>query len=249
MQTEIHPRKPWLALSMSFVLPGLGQLYNGEANKAIWLFIAFAVVSIPGMAFVALYLPGGLMLPALIISLLLTLSIWLYGLVDAWRIARHQRDFQPAGWQISGIYALTFLLCTLAQLFLMNYVMQHQVRSWYIPSSSMEPGILKGDVLFADMRYNCPGCKGAVKRGDIAIFVYPNNRTLNYIKRIIALPGDSVRIKGHDVWVNGQALTVNRVNDPSGLLVTEAIGDRQWLVRWEENAQTGAELELTVPPG
>jgi signal peptidase I len=249
MQTLSHSRKPLSALAMSFVLPGLGQLYNGEPNKAIWLFIAFAVLSIPGIAFVALYLTESWMLPTLMLSLVLTLSIWLYGLIDAWRTARRKSGYITLGWQISGVYALIFLLCSLAQLFLIGYVREHQVQSFSIPSSSMEPGILQGDILFADMRYNCPGCKGAVKRGDIAIFVYPNDRTLNYIKRIIALPGDSVRIKGHALWINDKPLTMSEVQGESSILVTEAIDERQWQVQWTQPDQQATNVEMTVPPG
>jgi signal peptidase I len=250
MQTLNHSRKPWLALAMSFVLPGFGQLYNGEANKAIWLFIAFAVLSIPGMVLIALYLSGALMLPALVLALMITLAIWLYGLLDAWRTALRRQDYRKFGWQISGVYAIIFLSCLLAQSCLIVYVSEHQVRSFSIPSASMEPGILQGDILFADMRYNCPGCKGAVKRGDIAIFVYPNDRTLNYIKRIIALPGDSVSITGHAIRINGQPLTVKKEHDASGaLLVTEAIDNRQWQIQWNESDQQAIDLELTVPPG
>jgi len=244
-----HPRNPWLASAMSFVLPGFGQLYNGEANKAIWLFIAFAVLSIPGIVFIALYLSGNLMVPALMTSLILTLAIWLYGWIDAGRMARRQQNYLPLGWQISGVYALIFLLCSLAQLSIINYVRDHQIQSFHIPSSSMEPGILHGDILFADMRYNCPGCKGAVKRGDIAIFVYPNDRTVNYIKRVVALPGDRVHIKNHGIWINDQSLTVQETQDASGTLVTEAIDGRQWLVQWTQFDEQATDIELIVPPG
>ncbi|MEQ1619762.1 MAG: signal peptidase I [Methylococcales bacterium] len=244
-----HPRKPWLALAMSFVLPGFGQLYNGEANKAIWLFIAFAVLSIPGLVFIALYLSGGWMLPALVISLMLTLSIWLFGMIDAWRSAREQLDYVPLIWQISGVYALVLLGGWLAQVFLVDYARAHQVQSFYIPSSSMEPDILKGDVLFADMSYNCPGCKTAVKRGDVAIFVYPNDRTSNYIKRVIALPGDRIRIAGHAVSINDKPLTLIEESGESGIRVTETIDGRQWQVQWTATDMQTPDLELTVPPG
>ncbi len=249
MHIPNHSRKPWLALAMSFVLPGFGQLYNGEANKGIWLFLAFAFVSIPGISFIALYLTGIWMMPTLIMSLIVTLGIWLYSMIDAWRNARRKSDYRPSGWQLSGLYALIFLCCTVAQLFLIDYVRSHQVQSFYIPSASMEPNILKGDILFADMRYNCPGCKKAVKRGDIAIFVYPNNRTQNYIKRVVALPGDRVLMQGHRLWINGKPLTVREEQNESGLLVTEAIDGRQWQVRWRNPEQQEDELELTVPPG
>ena len=46
---------------------------------------------------------------------------------------------------------------------------------------------------FDGLHYNCHGCSPA-RRGDVAIFTYPNDRTLYYVKRIVALPGDKVRI-------------------------------------------------------
>ena len=60
------------------------------------------------------------------------------------------------------------------------------------------------------VRYGCPGCKQSVKRGDIAIFAYPNDRTVSYIKRVIGLPGDRVQVKGNEVWVNGKSLKVQQ---------------------------------------
>jgi signal peptidase I len=250
MENPNRPRKPLFALTMSFVLPGFGQLYNGELNKAIWLFLCFALLSIPGMALIALYLPRAWMMPALVVGLILTLSIWLYGMIDAWRSARRKQDHVLLGWQLSGVYVLTLLLCNgLTLPLLINYVREHQVVSFRIPSTSMEPSVLRGDVLFADKRYNCPDCKAAVQRGDIAIFAYPNNRTLNYIKRVIALPGDRVRIEGHAVWVNDKPLTVQETNGPSGMLVTEAMDSRQWQVQWTQTDTQASDVALTVPPG
>ena len=60
-----RPREPALALAMSLLLPGYGQLYNGEANKAIWVFLAFALLSAPAAALVALHLPSAPTVPAL----------------------------------------------------------------------------------------------------------------------------------------------------------------------------------------
>jgi signal peptidase I len=250
MQNLNHPRKPLFALTMSFVLPGFGQLYNGEPNKAIWLFLCFTLLSTLGMALIALYLPAAWMLSVLVAGLLLTLSIWLYGMIDAWRAARRKQDYLLQGWQLSGVYILALLLCNaLAFPLLINYFMDHQVASFRIPSTSMEPGILRGDILFADKRYNCHGCKTSVQRGDIAIFTYPNNRTLYYIKRVVALPGDRVRIGGHTVWVNDKPLTVQETKSPSGSLVTESIDGRQWQVQWKAADKQASDIVLTVPPG
>lgn len=250
MNNILRPRHPLFALLMSLVLPGFGQLYNGEINRAIWLFLVFAIMTVPGVTLIALHLPSGWMMPCLIIALMLTVALWLFGMIDAWRGARRQPDYVPQAWQVSGIYLLVLILCdVIAFPLLTGYVRSHQVASFRIPSSSMEPSVLKGDIIFADKRYNCPGCKQEVKRGDIAIFTYPNNRTVYYIKRIIGLPGDQVQLRDHEIQVNGKSLKVNETVTTSGALVSEADGDRHWQVAWAVDEKHRPEADIAVPPG
>jgi signal peptidase I len=45
-----------------------------------------------------------------------------------------------------------------------------------------------------------------IHRGDVVVFLYPEDRSKSYIKRVIALPGDDLRIDHGTVWVNGVAL-------------------------------------------
>ena len=190
-------------------------MYNGQVNKAIWLFLAFALISVPGIAVIALYLPAMLTVPPLLLSAVAVIALWLYGIFDAWRQAGRRPQYVLAAWQCSGAYAVVFLLCSgLALPLLIDYVRTYQVEPFHIPSGSMAPAVLQGDFLFADKRYNRAGWAGipgghtsAIARGDIAIFTYPNDRTLKYIKRIIALPGDKVQIRDGKVWVNGALLT------------------------------------------
>jgi signal peptidase I len=250
MHTEIRPRKPLLAALMSFVLPGFGQLYNGEVNKAIWLFLVFSLLSIPGMAIVALYLPDRLMMPALLLSLTSALGIWVYGIVDAWRTAQRSAGYAPRPWQMSGTYLLVLILCDFVALPLLSMqVRAHAVEPFRVPSSSMEPGILPGDFFFADKRYNCPGCKQSVERGDIAIFVYPNNRTQIYIKRIIGLPGDRIHLVDREVSVNGQSLKAGQSGSADGMTIAERSGERQWQVLWKPETAPFPDMEIVVPPG
>ncbi|MES2933906.1 MAG: signal peptidase I [Pseudomonadota bacterium] len=257
MQTNanpVKPRKPVIALLMSLVLPGFGQLYNGDVNRAIWLFLCFAFLSVPGIALVALYVPSGWMLPTLALSLTLTLAVWFYGMFDAWRSARHLADFVARDWQTSGMYMLILLVCNgLALPALIGSVRTHQVESFRVPSASMNPGIVSGDVIFADKRYNCPGCKQGVKRGDIAIFASPNDRSQYFIKRIIGLPGDHIQIKNQQVWVNGSALSSVQNNPADGTPVTESIDGQQWQVEWKASEQSNnkpsQDIGATVPAG
>jgi signal peptidase I len=47
----------------------------------------------------------------------------------------------------------------------------------------------------------------SIERGDVVVFHYPRDPEKSYIKRVIALPGDELRIDHGQVWVNGKALT------------------------------------------
>lgn len=211
-------RSAWVAALKSLVLPGLGQWHNGELDKAAWLLSGFALCSVPGVAVVALWLPSAAMLPALLLLLAVTLTLWLGGVVDAWRVARRARDaagwtgpgasIGPAArvlWRQPGITLLILLLCDgVALPLLTQAVRQHAVASFRIPSASMAPTLWPGDIVFTDRRYACIGCAAPVRRGDVAVFAYPDDRTMYYVKRVIGLPGDRVRVAGAQVWVNGE---------------------------------------------
>lgn len=252
MQTTpvIQPRRPLLAAFMSLILPGFGQLYNGEIHKAIWLFLGFALLSLPAMVLVALYLPASWMLPTLILSLLLILALWLYGIVDAFWQARKLQHYEARAWQGSGVYALILILCSVVALpLLTDYINHNILASFRLPSESMSPSVLRGDIIFADKRYNKPEFKQAVKRGDIAIFVYPNDRTTYFIKRIIGLPGDKIRIQGADIFVNDKSLRTQAQQGEKNLLVTEQYEDQQWQVQWQQISRQLPQTEMIVPNG
>src|ERR1700729_3312560 len=128
MSTLVRPRKPLLALMMSLVLPGFGQLYNGEPNRAIWLFLAYCGLTAVGAAFAALYVPSGLMMAALLVGLCLTVGTWIYSMVDAWKTAKRQPDFVPRAWQTSGLYVLVVIVCVfIVQPLFGSYVRDHEV--------------------------------------------------------------------------------------------------------------------------
>jgi signal peptidase I len=60
-----------------------------------------------------------------------------------------------------------------------------------IPTKSMEPAVLNGDrILVAKTAYN----RMAPKKGDIIVFVYPDDRSKRFIKRVEALPGDAITL-------------------------------------------------------
>jgi signal peptidase I len=246
---DIHPRNRCIAALLSLALPGVGQFYDGNLNKALWLFLGFVLIGcFPGVTIAALYVPAVLMLPLLLISVGLTLGLWGFAIVDAWRGAARRQIYIRREWQVSGFYVLLLLGGYAFILMLVADVRQHMVQTFNIPTGAMQPGILRGDWLFADKRYNCPGCKAAVATGDIGIFVFPNDRTQYYIKRVIGLPGDRVSIASHGVIVNGRSLSRSQAVEGDFLVVTEQAGQHRWRVQWK-NTDANNNFDLVVPPG
>lgn len=97
-----------------------------------------------------------------------------------------------------------------------------------IPSESMLPRLLTGDYLFAtkwsygyskySLPFSAPLIPGRLfasqpERGDIAIFKAPPGNDVDYIKRVIGLPGDEVQMKGGQLWLNGKAVPKVKVAD------------------------------------
>lgn len=250
MTAQIRPRKPLLALLMSLVLPGFGQLYNGDVNRAIWLWLASTVLTLPLVAGVALTLATPWMMPLFVLILLGTLGVWVYGMVDAWRSARRKAVYMLPAWQTSGLYALTFILGSLVALpALSGYIREKKVESFRIPAVSMEPTLMHGDLVFADKRYNCPSCKTAVARGDIVIFTFPNDRTFYFAKRVIGLPGERITVKGRRVSVNDRPLTISAGSGVGGERVEEGDGTHRWRVVWLVDERQWPDGEYVVPAG
>jgi|WetSurMetagenome_2_1015567.scaffolds.fasta_scaffold102799_4 signal peptidase I len=86
------------------------------------------------------------------------------------------------------------------------------VQPFKIPSGSMEDTLLVGDYLFVNKfiygirvpltDFRLPGVRDP-EQGDVLVFKYPEDRSKDYIKRVIGLPGDEIQIRDKQVYVNG----------------------------------------------
>src|SRR5688572_10546018 len=136
------------------------------------------------------------------------------------------------------------------------------VQAFVVPTGSMENTVLIGDHVFVDkLAYSPPGRiskyllpYSEVKRGDIVVFRYPINIRENYVKRVIGIPGDRLKIQNKQVFLNGAPL-----NEPYKVHVREFsvpyldnFPDRPDFPVYEpaqrmlaENVQNG---ELVIPP-
>ena len=94
---------------------------------------------------------------------------------------------------------------SLAIAFILAMVIRHYVLEVFkIPTKSMEPTLLgdpwTGDkILVNKFAYDF----GEPERWQVAVFKYPEDTTKNYIKRVVGLPGETIRIMDGDVYING----------------------------------------------
>jgi signal peptidase I len=91
------------------------------------------------------------------------------------------------------------------------FLMQTTLQSSVVVGRSMEPSFQEGQrLIVSKVAYKF----GEPEIGDVIIFHPPTSDQLDYIKRVIALPGDTVEIKTGTVYVNGSPLDEPYINDP-----------------------------------
>ncbi len=82
----------------------------------------------------------------------------------------------------------------------------------HVDGSSMEPNFHNGDFVVVNrLAYRI----GKIQRGDVVVFPYPLDPEVDYIKRVIALPGDTVAVYGGAVQVNGITLDEPYLFEPA----------------------------------
>ena len=84
-----------------------------------------------------------------------------------------------------------------------------------VEGNSMLPNFRNGEYILTDkVSYRLR----EAKRGDVVVFHSPQDETVDFIKRIIAIPGDTVMVKGGYVYLNGEKLEEPFINEPGEVL-------------------------------
>lgn len=102
------------------------------------------------------------------------------------------------------------------------FVITFVVQAFQIPSESMENTLLIGDYLLVNkVRYGGGGIWNhimpyrPVRRGDIIVFHYPVNPVQHFVKRVVGVPGDRIRLSNRILYVNGVPLNESYVQHTS----------------------------------
>ena len=156
-------------------------------------------------------------------------------------------------------YARSFFPVLLVVLLLRSFV----VEPFRIPSGSMMPTLLVGDFILVNKYHyglrlpviNMQVTEGeAPERGDVMVFRYPENPDVNYIKRIIGLPGDRIEYRNKTLYINGEEQpqsTIGFYGLHGGNAVSlkeESLGDLVHDILIEHGRVSGDEV-FVVPEG
>ena len=184
------------AMLMSLFTAGLGHVYLGHFRTGLKLIALDVAIDLAGTAL--MHRPpaaAGLVLIALVLVAVLALRITAIVLV-ARAGAPSASLRKPVIWQNAWMMFALVLAVTQAA----SLGQPAALRSFSIPSGSMQPTLQIGDLLLADSTPKAPA------RGDIVFFTAPSDPDLLYVKRVIALGGDHVRLDHGTVFLNGHAL-------------------------------------------
>ena len=108
-------------------------------------------------------------------------------------------------------YFESIVIAVILALFVRTWVVQ----AFKIPTGSMENNLLIGDHLLVNKLVFGPTATSLerailpvrdIRRGDIVVFKYPNEPERDFIKRVIALPGETLELRAKKVYINGQLL-------------------------------------------
>lgn len=132
-------------------------------------------------------------------------------------------------------------------------VRSFMVEPFRIPSGSMMPTLLVGDFILVNkfaygLRLPVLNTRfldlGAPERGDVMVFRYPEDPRVDYIKRVIGVPGDHIRYQGKQLIINGELAGQEAV----GVFVGEGSESRMTGARRMREDLLGVEYEILVMP-
>ena len=154
-------------------------------------------------------------------------------------VSGSKKQEQPSFFSFENIKSLAILA-------LIIFAIRWSVASpYYVPTASMEPTIKVGDRLLAwKLSYNLkiPFTDISLikwadpRRGDIIVFKYPRDTDVDYVKRIVAVGGDTVQVIDDILYINGKAQ--QRVDHNADRTILEDIQDtKDYKILYRENLE------------
>ncbi len=192
-----------MAVMLSLVMPGLGHIYSGKLPRGlVFLFACFIPIMLlqAGRVFELF----GSVIVGVIALLVLSPVIHIAATIDSYYVARRtRRDFEMKDYNRWYVYVALVLLNSASSLNATLNLRANYLEAFRVPTASNYPTIAPGDRFLANkIAYN----HNDPKRGDLVVFVNPEDRGANYIKRVVAVGGDTVEMKEGILYINDRKI-------------------------------------------
>jgi signal peptidase I len=203
-----HPRWPSIALLLSVLAPGLGHIYCGKPAKGLVLFF-LGFVFVPIIVFCPQNISSAFILTAILASIILLIAVFFYAIVDSWFLAeRIDEHYEVKKYNQLYLYVLVIII-SLSYPPVMSYsIRQSLIQAYVMAAGSMLPNLMVKDYVILNKtayRHRLP------EIGDVIAFRPPNDRNRIYVKRIVALPGDTIEVKGNILYINDMPLQYRKI--------------------------------------
>lgn len=177
-------KDPWLAVFLSDLIPGLGQIY---IKRQLWG-IVFIVASV------------------LLLTVKMTYPLLFFGLwaIFSAFVCYHAYIFSPVHRETSKRLIVIVAIIILGwELSAYNYfpMKEYFVEAFKMTPSSMEPTLKSGDRMLVRK-----SGKYTPKRGDVIVFKSPMDPNIPWVKRVVAFESESVEIKDEKLYIDGKKL-------------------------------------------
>jgi signal peptidase I len=193
--------------------------------------------------------------------ILVSIAFNIWSMRDAKAIARQMAaiDYEPQEYNRPIIYGLMIFTLLPYAVGIVLFLRENTFEAFYLPTASMSPTLIPGDrVLVSNHKIET----ALFSRGDLVVFRSPGNRRQAFIKRIVALAGDTVEVREGKLLINGRLLDREPIPEgekTSAMKVVgkqafyESNGDRRYTIFVEDdekaNSNENAMDEQKVPIG
>jgi signal peptidase I len=215
-------RRWWLAGLLSYILPGLGQVYNGQVLKG--LFFNFIFTLWGGIVFTLTFYTvkqemTGFKISLLFLALLVSFAAHLCVIIESiWTARKKDLEYLPKIYNKWYIYLAVVVITLMIDHSVATAVKENVIKPYQIVSGSMEPSLQAGDFILSNQIYFSTHNP---ERGDIILFKYPVDEKTDFIKRIIGVPGDTIEIRNKQVWINSKKLEEPYVQHTDSTFLTQ----------------------------
>jgi signal peptidase I len=226
-----NQRKPWVAFLLSWPCPGLGHLYVGD----LWgVLLSLLAVYVSMTGFLPFALSASIPLTIWLIWLAPIIAFLLVPLYAAIAAKRAPVPYALQPYNRWYVYVGAWLGWSLLSSFAFESIRDKVIEGFRIPSGSMEPSVLVGDFIYVDKRENQ---RSSITRRAIITFQSVEEEGMTVIKRVVALPGDTIAMVEGRFLINYLPVEEPYIQAPQGR--SEEPMQRAKMRQWQMNFLVG----------